>query len=58
MLTRYETAKWLYGAETASILLCGLGFIGYFFFGIDQAFNVSYGFLIIYLMIQHFSELI
>ena len=58
MLTRYETARWLYGAETASIVICAVGFIGYFFLGIVQAFDISYGFLIIYLMIQHFSELL
>lgn len=58
MLTRYETARWLYWAETASIVICAVGFIGYIFFGITQGFYVSYGFLIIYLMIQHFSELL
>ena len=58
MLTRYETAKWLYTAETVSILLCMVGFIAYWPIGIDGALTVSYGFLLVYLIIQHFSELL
>jgi len=58
MLTREETANWLYGAETASIVICAVAFMGFFFLSIGPLFNVSYAFLIIYLMIQHFSELL
>lgn len=58
MLTRIETARWLYGAETVSILLCAMGFVAYWPIGIEGALTVSYGFLLVYLIIQHFSELL
>ena len=58
MLTRYETAKWLYSLETVSFMICAVGFIGYMFFGITHGFYISYAFLLIYLGIQHFSELL